>query len=103
MWPTALSIPGLPTPDMNKAVKRFTRNINAMIGLVLTIILVVVAFSAPALVVEDPLQIDFSMLSQKLEPPGESSLLGRDNFGRDLYSRIVMGTRVSLMVGFIAV
>lgn len=88
---------------MNKSLKRFTRNVNAMIGLVLTIILVVVAFAAPALVVEDPLQIDFSKLSLKLEPPGESSLLGRDNFGRDLYSRIVMGTRVSLLVGFIAV
>ena len=74
-----------------------------MIGLVLTVILVIVAFSAPALVVEDPLQIDFSKLSLKLEPPGESSMLGRDNFGRDLYSRIVMGTRVSLTVGFSAV
>lgn len=88
---------------MNKALKRFTRNINAMIGLALTVILVVVAFAAPVLVVEDPLQIDFSKLSQKLEAPGETTMLGRDNFGRDLFSRIIMGTRVSLMVGFIAV
>ena len=61
------------------------------------------AIFAPLLVREDPREVDFTKLSQRLEPPGETSLLGRDNFGRDLYSRIIYGTRVSLIVGFSAV
>jgi peptide/nickel transport system permease protein len=49
------------------------------------------------------MQVDFSKLNQRLEPPGVTTILGRDNFGRDLLSRIVYGTRVSLLVSFAAV
>lgn len=86
-----------------KALVRFSRSANAMLGLALTTVLVLVAAFAPLLVKEDPYKVDFSQLSRRLEPPGKSSLLGRDKFGRDVYSRIVMGTRVSLMVSFSAV
>lgn len=86
-----------------KALRRFTKSFNAMLGLTLTLLLVLVALFAPLLVQEDPYQIDFSKLSQRLEPPGETTLLGRDNFGRDLFSRIVTGTRVSLAIGSSAV
>lgn len=86
-----------------KALRRFTKSFNAMLGLTLTLILVLVALLAPVLVQEDPYQIDFSKLTQRLEPPGETTLLGRDNFGRDLFSRIITGTRVSLAIGSSAV
>ncbi len=86
-----------------KAVKRFTSSFNAMLGLAITVFLVLVALFAPLLVHENPYQVDFSKLSQRLEPPGVSSWLGRDNFGRDLFSRIVTGARISLLVGFSAV
>src|SRR5690625_5488443 len=86
-----------------KAIRRFTKSFNAMLGLTLTLLLVLVALFAPLLVQEDPYQIDFSKLSQRLEPPGETTLLGRDNFGRDLFSRIITGTRVSLAIGSSAV
>jgi len=86
-----------------KALRRFTKSFNAMLGLTLTLLLVLVALFAPLLVQEDPYQIDFSKLSQRLEPPGETTLLGRDNFGRDLFSRIITGTRVSLAIGSSAV
>lgn len=88
---------------MPKALKRFTRSVNAVIGFILALLLVLTAISAPLLVREDPHAVDFTKLSQRLEPPGETTLLGRDNFGRDLFSRIVYGTRVSLTVGFSAV
>lgn len=74
-----------------------------MLGLIISTIVVVVALFAPQLVREDPTQIDFTALDQRLERPGVTTLLGRDNFGRDLYSRIILGTRVSLTVGISAV
>lgn len=86
-----------------KALKRFTRSVNAIIGFTIALFLVFIAVFAPLLVREDPRKVDFTKLSQRLESPGETSLLGRDNFGRDLYSRIIYGTRVSLVVGFSAV
>jgi peptide/nickel transport system permease protein len=89
--------------SMPKALKRFTRSFNAMLGLGITVALVIVALLAPLLVREDPYKVDFSKLSRKLEAPNQTAWLGRDNFGRDLYSRIVTGTRVSLVVGFSAV
>ena len=88
---------------MPKALKRFARSVNAVIGFVIALLLVFAAAFAPLLVREDPLAVDFTKLSQRLEPPGETSLLGRDNFGRDLYSRILYGARVSLIVSFSAV
>lgn len=88
---------------MPKALKRFMRSVNAVVGLIISISLVLIALFAPLLVHEDPLEVDFSKLSRRLEPPGQTTLLGRDNFGRDLYSRIIYGTRVSLIVGFSAV
>src|SRR5690606_24810150 len=39
----------------------------------------------------------------KLTTPGSKYLLGADNFGRDIFSRIIYGSRISLQVGFIAV
>ena len=86
-----------------KVLKRFSRSFNAMLGLTLTLLIVLVAIFAPYIVREDPYQIDFGKLSQRLEAPGETTMLGRDNFGRDLFSRIVTGTRVSLAIGSSAV
>lgn len=88
---------------MPKITKRFLKSPSAMIGLLISTIVLLVALFAPQLVLEDPAHIDFGKLSQRLEKPGASSVLGRDNFGRDLYSRIIMGTRTSLLVGVSAV
>jgi peptide/nickel transport system permease protein len=88
---------------MPKTLKRFTQNISAMLGLIISTSMAIVALFAPQLVREDPTQIDFTALDQRLERPGVTTVLGRDNFGRDLYSRIILGTRVSLTVGISAV
>lgn len=56
---------------------------------------------APALVPHDPLQ---QRLLERLLPPGSPGhLLGTDNFGRDILSRTIFGSRISLLVGFVAV
>jgi peptide/nickel transport system permease protein len=79
---------------------RFKRNRMAMTGLALVLGLFVLALLAPWLSPYDPDLID---LKQVLMPPSPSHLLGTDTLGRDVLSRIIFGSRVSLLVGFVAV
>jgi peptide/nickel transport system permease protein len=79
---------------------RLKRNRMAMAGLALVLGLFVVSIFAPWLAPYDPNLID---LKQVLMPPGPSHYLGTDTLGRDVLSRIIFGSRVSLKVGFVAV
>jgi len=79
---------------------RLQRNRMAMTGLALVLGLFVVSFFAPWLAPCDPNQID---LQQVLMPPSADHYLGTDTLGRDVLSRIIFGSRVSLKVGFVAV
>jgi peptide/nickel transport system permease protein len=72
----------------------------AMTGLALVLGLFVVSVFAPWLAPYDPNQID---LKQVLMPPSPDHYLGTDTLGRDVLSRIIFGSRVSLKVGFVAV
>jgi peptide/nickel transport system permease protein len=64
------------------------------------ILLVVVAVLAPVLAPYDPNQTNIKM---RLQGPSSEHPLGTDNFGRDMLSRIIYGSRISLYVGFVAV
>jgi peptide/nickel transport system permease protein len=79
---------------------RLQRNPMAMTGLALVLGLFVVSVFAPWLAPYDPNLID---LKQVLMPPSPSHFLGTDLLGRDVLSRIIFGSRVSLKVGFVAV
>ncbi len=67
-------------------------------GIVLT--LVVIALLAPVLATADPVAQDADSI---LLSPGADHWLGTDNLGRDLWSRIAHGARVSLGVGFVSI
>jgi peptide/nickel transport system permease protein len=82
---------------MMKALKRLLRNFAFTAGLLLTVLLIVVAMAAPLLSPFDPNAQD---TSRRLEAPSRQHLLGLDDLGRDVLSRIVWGARVSLRVGF---
>jgi len=79
---------------------RLKRNRMAMVGLGLVLGLFVVSIFAPWLAPYDPNHID---LKQVLMAPSQAHLLGTDTLGRDVFSRIIYGSRVSLKVGFVAV
>jgi peptide/nickel transport system permease protein len=79
---------------------RFKRNKMAMAGLALVLGMFAVSLAAPWLAPYDPGQID---LQAVLMPPGSEHPLGTDTLGRDVLSRIIYGSRVSLKVGFVAV
>jgi peptide/nickel transport system permease protein len=76
-----------------------TSNLPALIAVVVLAILVLTALIGPLLVGYDPLAVD---LDGSRQPPGRTHLLGTDNIGRDILSRMVHGARISLGVGIAA-
>lgn len=66
----------------------------------LVLLIVFIAAAAPLLATHDPLRVQMSM---RLMPPSADNWLGTDNNGRDIYSRIVHGARVSVVVGMAVV
>jgi peptide/nickel transport system permease protein len=77
----------------------FNGNLPALIAVVVLAVLVLTALIGPLLVSHDPLAVD---LDSSRQPPGRTHLLGTDNIGRDILSRIVHGARISLGVGISA-
>ncbi len=80
--------------------RRLRRNKAALVGMSVVVLLVVVAVLAPVLAPYDPNQTN---MTQRLKGPSSAHPLGTDNFGRDMLSRIIYGSRISLYVGFVAV
>ncbi len=76
------------------------RSPTGVIGLVIVITLVIVALLAAWIAPFDPLQMG---AGRRLSPPSPAHWFGTDEFGRDLFSRVVHGTRLTLQIGFIAV
>jgi len=93
-----------PTSDLpgsdtfsKREMKRLLQNFAFTSGALLTVALIFVALAAPLLAPFDP---DAQDTSRRLEAPSTQHLLGLDDLGRDVLSRIVFGARVSLRVGF---
>jgi peptide/nickel transport system permease protein len=78
---------------------RFCRNRLALLGLVLFAIMVVLALLAPQLAAKGP----FTIVGDRLRPPGAEFLFGTDQVGRDVLAGVLYGTRTSLMVGLLSV
>ncbi len=80
--------------------KYFKRNRLAVGGLLMIGLIFFVAGTAPLLAPHDPGKTDVSL---KLKPPSFQHPLGTDQLGRDVFSRMLYGSRISLSVGFVAV
>lgn len=79
---------------------RLLRHRTGMIGAVIVAGLILTGLFGPYLAPYDPNEIDFNV---RFAPPSLSHPMGADDFGRDILSRILVGARVSLQVGVIAV
>jgi peptide/nickel transport system permease protein len=79
--------------------RRFLRRPAAVFGLVLATVFVLVAVFAPVLAPYGDAESDFAAL---LQPPSLAHLLGTDELGRDLLSRVIFGARSSLVAGVLA-
>lgn len=80
--------------------RRLRVNKGAVIGLAIILLLTLVAIFAPQLAPYSPNKMN---AGPRLAAPSAKHLMGTDSFGRDQFSRIIYGARISLYVGFIAV
>lgn len=83
-------------------LRSLVTNASASVGAILLVTFVVVAVFAPQIATHEPTQQN---LLGRLAPPAWSGgspqhLLGTDQLGRDMFSRLVYGTRIALIVGF---
>ena len=83
-----------------KAVKQFFRRPLAVLGLFIVVAMLLVAIFAPQLAPYDPTKPDFMAI---LQAPSSQYLLGTDEVGRDLLSRLIYGARASIQAGLFAV
>lgn len=74
------------------------RNRLLILGLVVLIPIVLMALCAPLLATHDPLKSD---AARRFAPPSAENIFGTDDFGRDVYSRVIYGARISLRVGLL--
>ena len=79
---------------------KFSKNSFAIAGAITVVLLFVVAIFAPIIAPFDPAAIDTKKL---FEPPSLTHLCGTDDLGRDVFSRMIYGSRISLTVGFVAI
>jgi peptide/nickel transport system permease protein len=81
-------------------IAKFLNNKLAVVGGIILSIIILAAVFAPVIAPYPP---DQQSLIDRLKPPSKEFLLGTDKFGRDIFSRLLYGGRISLLVGFAAV
>lgn len=86
--------------ERERLMRTFLQNRTAVVGAVLIVIIVLIALAAPLVAPYDPLE---QSTIDRLAPPSSDYWLGRDNFGRDILSRIIYGARIALLVGVLSV
>lgn len=94
------SAPASPRTGVRHFLRSFRRQWLGMIGASLLLVVVVCAVFAPWIAPYDPNKIDPINL---LQPPSVEHWLGTDGLGRDVFSRIVYGARISIYSGFLVV
>ncbi|MEM6527891.1 MAG: ABC transporter permease [Chloroflexota bacterium] len=79
---------------------RFMRSRNVVAGSIILIIIIVMVLLAPVIAPFDPTE---QFRRERLQPPNATYWFGTDNLGRDVFSRVLYGGRVSLQVGIFSV
>lgn len=97
--PTRKTIPRREIPPLITR-RRLRRNKGALLSLVFLALVIAASIFAPILTPYDPLAVD---VEHQLLPPSTRHWAGTDLFGRDIFSRLLFGARLSLLVGVVAV
>ena len=84
---------------LSLAWREFKKNKLAVLGLIIVILVALSAIFAPVITPYDPAQTN---ILKTEEPPSSEHWLGTDKVGRDIYTRLIYGGRVSIMVGLIS-
>jgi len=83
-----------------EAWKSFYKNRMALAGLVIVVIFILLALIAPVLA---PYSFKEQVLTERMQAPSGKHWFGTDDFGRDIFSRVIYGARISLWIGFFSV
>lgn len=86
--------------EWQRAWRLVRRNHAAMLSLFVLLFIILAAVFAPLIAPQDPLYQD---LPKRLQGPSAEHIFGTDRAGRDIYSRVIYGARVSLTVGLVSV
>lgn len=89
-----------PTNLWIDVLRRLAKHPTGIIGVAIVALLILVGIFGPAFAPYDPNEMDFA---ERFVSPNSSHLMGADDFGRDILSRLMVGARVSLQVALIAV
>ena len=89
-----------PLSPARRNLRAFLRHRGGVLGAGLVLCFLLVALTADLVAPYDPLAQD---LTRRLQPPSGEHWLGTDDFGRDVLSRVLHGSRVSLRLGIVAV
>lgn len=88
--------------QLKKSIRNFAsvygRSKSGLLGLVILLFFVFMAIFAPFLAPYDP----YKRVDRPLKPPSDKYLLGTNDIGQDIFSELIYGTRVSLLIGFAA-
>lgn len=95
----ALPVARQPAKGRSLAV-RLWRNPLARVGMMISAVVVLAAIFGPALAPYDPVAIS---LSDRFQPPSREHLMGADHLGRDIFTRVLYGARISIQVGIVSV
>jgi ABC-type dipeptide/oligopeptide/nickel transport system permease subunit len=100
----AAEIDLIPTASQSTFWRRFSRHRLAQVGMVLVGLLILTALFASVIAPHNPQELLKNGISNSGQPhpPGAGFLLGADSLGRDIFSRVIFGTRISLLVAMIA-
>jgi peptide/nickel transport system permease protein len=81
---------------LREVIDVFNQNKTSWVGLVILLVMVAVALLAPLLAPYNPVE---QHILERLQPPSSKYLLGTDQYGRDILSRVIWGARISLVIG----
>lgn len=95
---TAVQLKTTPTPEWLKSVRRYSRNIPGVVGLTIIVVMVILAVGAPLFSGVAPNEMDVTRI---LDRPGAQHYFGTDDLGRDMFSRVLHGGRISIFVGLV--
>lgn len=82
---------------VNRALRKLMNNKLALVGGIIFLLILLACIFAPLLTRYDPLAVDMKSI---LKPPSPAHILGTDKIGRDIFTRILYGGRLSILIGF---
>ena len=98
-FPQTASTQPADTP-LRRSIRSLRRNPITMVGLFIILFWAAAAIIAPYTPIQDPLA---QTIVDRLQPPSEKYWFGTDELGRDVFSRVVYGARISLPIGFVVI